>query len=230
MASYRPVLYMEFNYNSYLKPYLMTKFPYVPTYFPFHELVWAMKSIISNERMYDPQNPAIVLCSLELESVLNKSAFHHASLVQILRRHIVPSHAQIVPKKSVPKFFYWQSLQQITVPFRFNKAPIMSITPSPHERFMISPQFRSVLAQVPTFDQNEKIFSFTYLKEILSHYLALKDIVDYREKDIFLVYNDPLGYIFKVMAFHSDQINFLLIKQLTPVRRSLRIYNFQQEK
>ena len=232
MASpYQTVFYTKFIFNSYLKDFLAIRFQYVPTYFPLYELVWAMQIIISNEKMYDPQNPAIILCNPDLEAVLNKKAFHHKSLVHILSQHIVPIWPYVILKNNIPKSFYWKCQHHITVPFQFNSSPIMLITPSPHERFKISSHFRSVLAQVPLFNKNETVFSFTELREFLWHYLTLKmiDIVDFRESEIFIVNNDPLGYIFKVSAFHPDQINFLLINQLTPVRRSLRIYDFKHK-
>lgn len=230
MASYQHVLYVEFIKESLLRQYVISKLSNVPKVFPFNELICVIQNLIFNEKLYDPQNPAIIMCDSLLEFVLNKKTIYFRDLPLVLTQHVIPLFTQLVLQNCVTPV-HNQFKNHVTIPFQVNNTALINITPKTHERFKISSQLRSVLSQAAGFDVNETVFSFEYLHHFLWQYLLLKfaTFVDPRDPSIYVIDNDPLSYIFKVKAFHCCQINFLLTKQLIPVRRSLRIYNFNNK-
>jgi E3 ubiquitin-protein ligase Mdm2 len=83
-------------------------------------------------------------------------------------------------------------------------------------RFELKQDFRVVLSTLPTFNINQKLFTYEEVTRFLSTYiLSKKDcFFDPRNIKLALVKDDPLGKAFKVDSFHRCQVTSLLRKQL----------------
>lgn len=68
--------YYIFKPSAPLKLYLKSKLPELRERITLTEVLTMLKKIISNEKMFDQQNPAIIICSKQLETALNMRALH----------------------------------------------------------------------------------------------------------------------------------------------------------
>ena len=71
-----------------LHQYIMKKGGVIKTLFRLKEILLILKRAISDEGLYDVNNPVIVLCNLELEEALNIKAFHDDELIGVLIKHL----------------------------------------------------------------------------------------------------------------------------------------------
>ena len=61
---------------------------YYKKFYMIGEVLAILKAVISDEKMYDVRNPSIVLCSPELELVLDRKAFHISELTERIMNQV----------------------------------------------------------------------------------------------------------------------------------------------
>ena len=67
---------VSFKDNSKLKIYIHQKTQNTKMFFTLGEIIAILKAIINWKNLYDDRNPAIILCSFELELALDCKALH----------------------------------------------------------------------------------------------------------------------------------------------------------
>jgi hypothetical protein len=83
-------------------------------------------------------------------------------------------------------------------------------------RFTLKSEFRGVLSTLPTFNQNQTLFSYKEVSTLLSNYILSKKnfFIEPRNAKLAMIKGDPLSKAFKVDSFHQCQVTSLLRKQL----------------
>ena len=191
----------EFNMNSMLKEFLINKTGVDKTFYSLGEVLTILKNTIREEGMFDPSNPAVILCNPDLERALNMKALHVTEV-----RDLVLSQM----KGSLPQ----QPSPRIT---RIANNPT-AVHADESARFTLKPRFLKVLGSAPGADPNKQIFSYEDVTILLSKYILSRKntMFDPRNIKLALIADDPLGDAFGVKAFHRCQVNNLLKRQLIP--------------
>jgi hypothetical protein len=84
-----------FKPGSYLKTFLTDKTNVYKTYYSLAEILTILKDVVRGEKLFDPNNPSIILCSPGLKRALNMKALHVTQIRSQVMDHItkVPEHA-----------------------------------------------------------------------------------------------------------------------------------------
>ena len=83
-----PSTVISFEEGSTLKAYIEGKSHISKTFYVIGEVLAILKTVISEEKMYNERNPSIVLCSQELEEVLDRKALHISELTECITSQI----------------------------------------------------------------------------------------------------------------------------------------------
>lgn len=92
--------YYTFKPNAPLKSYIQSKVP--PNerrdHYTLAEVLIILKGIIRDERMFDPKNPAIIMCSKELDDALNMRALHVTEIRELVASQLLrlPERFQVM--------------------------------------------------------------------------------------------------------------------------------------
>lgn len=224
--NYNAVFYV-FKPNSSLQLFINKKINFVAKRFTLFNLLTTIKNIIRDEKLFDPNNPSIILCSTDLENVLQKKALHVRDLRNIVLKQLVPK------PKLVVSFSFKQLLNRQTqlnsdviVQFKFQthksanhftlKKPLRKYIgiPQNHEKFTITPAFYSILTTLPNFKHYDKKFTFKQIVHLFEKYVEQKNIYS---SGIIYLDSDPLGQVFNVVAIHVSQINLFVLKHVVPI-------------
>lgn len=66
------------------------------------EILLDIKEIIKTKRMFDPNNPAIILCDQEMEKVLNMKAIHVSQIRSVIQQHLELVEVNTIRPANVP--------------------------------------------------------------------------------------------------------------------------------
>ena len=77
-----------FKPNSELKKYIQHKTKISKTFFILGKVTAILQTIIEQEKQYDKRNPAVIICSEELELALKYEALHHKELKDAIISHL----------------------------------------------------------------------------------------------------------------------------------------------
>ena len=211
----------QFNPRSRLKRFLARRTGSRRDYYSLHEVLMSLQQIIRKERMFDHSNPAIIICSSELERALDMKALHVSEIRDLVLLQLTKAPGQeLIPRTTTGQGD--QQTQRPTLPPKITKPTSVSITTytNKHAKFTLRPNLLKVLQLVPGVDNEKTVFSYEEVTQILSEYILSRkdDIFDPRNIRLALVANDPIGLAFNVRSFHRCQINNLLKQQLIPFR------------
>ncbi len=105
------------------------------------------------------------------------------------------------------------NINNVSAPEKLNPTVYSNI----NAKFELKSNFRSVLLTLPTFNHNQKLFSYNEVSLLLSRYiLSKKDIFfDSRNVKLAIIRGDPLSKAFQVDSFHRCQLTSLLRKKLS---------------
>lgn len=204
----------RFKNDAKLHPFLAIKAPDMiqlnKVNYTLFTVLSAMRSLISNERLYDPNNTTVIICSLELEAALGMKSLHVTEVRDVVLTQmevLYPGLLASIPDNPADNN---RALAQQHGRFDVNG------------RFYVKPHFLRVLRMVNEVDKSQQVFSYKEVTSYLSQYiLDNKDrFFDDRNIKIAHVENDPLGIAFNVKAFHRTQVTTLLRNQLIPVRNN----------
>jgi hypothetical protein len=154
------------------------------------QLLQSLRAIILEEGLYDSSNPSTVMCSAELELVLNRKALHVAEIWPLLMSHLIRSKLQPAPSAPRPT----------------SSQP----TPAPSSRTS-----SVVLKTTPGADQEQTYYLYSEVVKLVSEYIiAHPRVVDPRHVQLAIVEDDPLGAALGVKAFHRWQVPSFIRNQL----------------
>lgn len=207
--------------NALLHQYVMKKGRITKTLFRLREILLVLKRTISDEGLYDVNNPVIILCDAELEEALNIKAFHDDELIGVLVKHL----AKIDNNGFVSRYFREDlSLlpeQETSNPIRPPVAIYAhnfpgSIRLRKDMNFTCKSKFLQVLRSLPEVEENKTVFTLEEILKSLTAYLlrSREKFFDPRNTLVALVKGDPLGEALGMNAFHKTQVNNLLRGQL----------------
>lgn len=204
------------------------------------QILTLMKMIIAKAKLFDPRNPSIIECNRELESVFNMSYLHVKQVKEaILKSTILLSEYRkrryhLDPQKTLPAI-YSTNMPVIIPPPATPEQQTDLETDSgigSDEDTDCQPLKSEIKDEVcPLYWVSEglcnvlglsgKPMTYQDISTKLSHYiLARKEaLFDNRNIMVAIIKNDPLGDVFKVRAFHRDQVSDFLNKNVRQVWR-----------
>ena len=207
---------ISFEAQSPLKLYLdkITKIPKI--FYTLGEVVAILQRVILDEEQCVPANPCMVMCSPALSEALQCTALHKSEVAERVMTQVTqPSYYDLsrTGKKAIKPGLPTRGSPALTINM---KAPFK----------VKSNYFRSILSSVDKSCNSKTIFTFGEVASTLSKYIvSRKDrLFDSRHPRAALVGGDPLGRAFRVSVFHRFQLEFLILRQLIPIklRRSVR--------
>jgi len=217
----------KFRQESSLLSYVNNKNGTEKKYYTLAEILTVLKDTIRGEKLYDEKNPSIILCSDELENVLNMKALHVTEIRDLVLGHLI----KIQDEAFLAKFRHHTSNQGSSdnVPISTVNTPAQrlihtsnistQVVTDKNAKFKVNQKFLDVLSVVPNFDKSRTVYTYEEVTLLLSTYILMnkKKFFDTRNIKLAMVQDDPLGEAFGVNAFHRCQVNNLLRGQLTPV-------------
>lgn len=163
-----------------------------------HQLLHAT---IKAQDMYDDNNHSIIICTPELEHVLNVKAMHTLDLLSKILEHITRESPNNMP----PKY------ERIT-PAEIDQNDFWNQhTPIHHShngsvQYFVQESLRKILGLAQRKYSEQEIY-----RELCSYIISSPSIIiDNRNATIAQIGNDPIGKIFKMQAIHSSQIEYII--------------------
>lgn len=97
--------FYAFKSGSSLKAYFQNKIPEFKHCYTLHKILSFLKNIIQDEQLFDAQNPAIILCSEDLENAFNKKTIHVSEIRGLVSDQLLrlPERFQIMLKEQEMK-------------------------------------------------------------------------------------------------------------------------------
>jgi len=205
------VLHSEYRFTekgASLQQFLQRKFNKSKELYTLAEILLDLTELIKSERLYDPKNNPIIICSEELEMALNMKALHVNEM-----RPLVLSLLVLVNSKSQP------DTTQPALQRRVNPRLPVPSPPAPPDksaRFKLKEKFREVLLSTKNDGKDQTIFRYDEVTALFARYILSRrmDLFDPRNIKLAFVKNDPLGEAFGVNSFHRLQVTNLINQQL----------------
>ena len=192
---------IKWKEDSRLKRFLNMKCDEKDRSFTYLQVLKILKDVITSEKLFDPKNPAIILCDDNLEQALDQKALHVSQLNAAIIPHLANSE-QI----EFPQVFHNKNSTDHGKRFFGN----------PMTEFSMQPNLLNLIRELAGPNNTKSIFSVTEILNLVSHYIISNrsTIFDSRNITLALVKNNLLGKALDVAAFHRSQIRALLDKQL----------------
>ena len=215
----------EFKPFSELQSFLMRKRGFDKRVFSLQDILIVLKHIISQEKLFDPRNTSIIVCSEGLEKSLNVRALH----VSEFRSQVLTQLIRINEDNSFPRYCWERGQSQERTRPSIGAASrcihyanvSTNTTVDPDCKFSCSERLLMWIKTLPEIDKNQTIFSYKEITKLVSKYIISNKLrlFDQRNVKVCIVTNDPLGAIFELNYFHRCQFPNLLMGQLTPVTK-----------
>ena len=219
----------RFKVNSKVHRYLAYHSPGFVTLrkrdYNLYEVILALKKLIVSEKLYDPQNPTVILCNEFLEDALEVKALHVTEVKDFVIKQMplidqeekiggcqCQYHGGVTNPYEVPS---WASNSANAVVARANVSPNFDL----EAKYYVKPGLLKVLHSIEGVNPLLRVFQYRKIADLLSGYiLSKRDVLfDERNIKIAMVENDPLGEAFGVKAFARCQVTSLLRAQLLPI-------------
>ena len=173
-----------------------------------HTICSIIKKLIMKGQNFDKNNPSIILCNQLLENIFGMKALHISQVQNALAKSLI----------SINKI----DIESIIQPTKIEKS---------NNRYRLSDHLRELFIASGIMNPNKQFFTYQEAANYFSAYIiANKDyILDSRNISVAIIKNDPLAKIFKVKAFHRNQVYLFLKPHLFPCdvqplkKRMLRI-------
>ena len=196
--------------------------------FTLLNLLKFIKNFVSENNMFDPQNPTIIILNGEMEEALGIKALHVEELREMVAKHLFSVTGDM------PRIRTWFQPEMCWAPQVMTDLPNLTGLYLPHppvasdnHDYIMDNNFRQVLGELhlgkPKVNEEGHL---TYkvrvvLRGVSSYILAKKTFLfDDRHKFVCLVMNDPLGTALEVGAFHRCQLAALVMRKLKRVKDS----------
>lgn len=190
------------------------------------ELMLALKDVVTNKKLFDPENPTIIICDDNLEDALDVKAFHVSETrfylerqLEVIQQNIIePNASPATTQTTLPtpdSLFLlpsWASPTATAVVARLYADANFDIT----AKYTAKPDFLKVLHSVSGVDPTCRVFFYTEITGLLSKYIMANKEKLFRSRNIKVCYveDDLLGKAFGVRAFARNQVTSLLRSQL----------------
>ena len=169
--------------------------------FTLAEILNHLKDIITEERLYDPNNRKLIVCSPELENVFEMKALHDTQLTRVVRRQLVQT-CQAPPPAGLQ-----DDMEAAKGPE--DVGPVLSGV-----KFLLQPGLRAVLQTLPVFDPDQTSFTYFQIQSLVFDYIKVKNLLVPNNTAVAFVRDDPLGKLFQVQAFHRAQADTFIQRHL----------------
>jgi hypothetical protein len=203
------------------------------TIFTLRKVITHLKVIIREEGLYDPRNPAVIICDDDLDIAIDKPGLHVTEVRPLVLLHLVLSdyvplparfccgHARTAAESLATTSVLGVNLSTPPPAVR-PAAPVPSGAPAncysdKMSLFKMSPELRNALLLVPSFPTGRSVFRYDEITSILSDYILanMSDLADRRHPRLLFIGDDPLERAFQVDTVHRVQITGFLRKALS---------------
>ena len=218
---------ISFKEGSTLKGYIERRTLVPKTFYTIGEALALLMKVIATEGMYDKGNPHMVLCSPELEEILNRKALLSTQLTdRIMSQVAFPVNYMMRPTNGVRP--HLEPFQESS-PSRRTSSIVTRREIHDRILFELESKFLEVIQSVSR--KSRKYFTITEVTGLLVKYICRRrdKIIDIRNPTVALVSEDPLGKAFGLQAFHRTQLRSFMLRHMTlsttrcnPQRRSRR--------
>ena len=185
---------ISFKEDSTLKRYIERKTLISKPFWTLGEALSAIMKVIAMEGMYDKGNPYMVLCSPELEEILNRKALLSTQLTD-----------RIMSQVAFPMNYMMRPINGGCPHLEFSQESSLSRRTSSiatrrdfHDKtlFELESKFLEVIQSVSR--KSRKYFTITEVTRLLVKYIYHRQdkIIDLRNPTVALVSEDPLGEVF----------------------------------
>ena len=181
--------------------------------FTISEISRLLLFIFWNKNIKEPSNRHMIVCDPETESCFNMRCFHLSQLHRVIAKMIKTAGRDVSTRNEdeLPLFLPPPEKRKKT---RSKKK--MRIIKNVNANFYVKPEFLELLRTLPRVDQDNVVFSYYDLADLLGEYLLEQKntFIDSRNPFVVYIAGSPLGRIFGCRAFHMSQI-FAMISRAT---------------
>lgn len=222
-------VFYTFKQGAPLQSYLAKRKNFSRIQFTLGKLLTVLRIIICEEKLYDARNPAVIICSTELEKVLRIKAFHVKETIDIVKKQLILQPKLVVTfsfKNLLKRQFQRNVCVNIQLHYKThctaenfaykNIIQLQIKSPKLNETFKITPNLYNVLATVPNFDHSQSIFTFKQISDLFVKYILFnhQTITHRSNPNILFLESNPLGAVFEMKCLHSSQKLWCLLKHL----------------
>ena len=228
----------QFVNNSNLHTYLALKVPHIVSLaermITMYDLFYALFMVITNEYLFDHNNPTIIICDRDMEMVFGVHAMHMDQMKDYTMKHVdffglvsctLYSHSQ---PEIISRLPLWAKGVKGTMPFN---DIYQGCKPSRNAYCILKPAFIDFLQSV--IDINKTIWSYNEVCNTLTQYIMnnIDMIVDDRNMEICSIEGTLLERAFNVRKFSKSQFVKLCHDQIitTNDRTSAQIVHRDHE-
>ena len=181
--------------------------------FTLAEILNHLKDIITEERLYDPNNRKLIVCSPELENVFEMKALHVTQLTREVRRQLRHLQTRQAPPPAAAAVAV-TATSTLQDDMEAAKGP-EDVDPAPSGvKFLLQPGLRAVLQTQPVFDPDQTSFTYFQIQSLVFAYIKVKNLLVPNNTAVAFVRDDPLGKLFQVQAFHRAQADTFIQRHL----------------
>ena len=209
-----------FKSQSRLEIYLKSKCNFSKTKFTLREILYLLRDIIKNEELFDKRNPAVIICSPELEESLDLKALHVTQIKHAVIKQLNPMEEKINGRTTTLSHKKSDTSKQDEN--CKNENIQRGDQSNKYRMYVVRPPLLRVLRTLPRFSQHCAIFTYEYISRKVVEYILLNKerFFDKRNVTLAILKDDPLGIAFNVYAFHKSQFSDLLMKQIIPLNQN----------
>jgi hypothetical protein len=175
--------------------YIIQKMGTEQLVYTLEQLLRALRNIILAKGTFDESNPSIVMCSADLEEVLDRRALHVAKIRPIVMTHLIRTRLQTGQTIQVPRPLPLESSQPSQPRSSKTTSIATKVSISESTMFRLKPLFHKVLKTVRGASQSQTVYKYSKITKLLSEYiLANRNKLIYpRHFKRAIVSGDPLG-------------------------------------
>ena len=214
-----PDTIVSFKLDSGLKSYVQLKTKITKTFYTFGEIIAILLSLIRDEKQYDERNPALIICSEELQLALKCKALLFKELKDAIINQLAFTQEYLgkglVPQPSSKK----------------SECFVTHIAMNKRAHFKLKGHFLELLQGTSRLNRNRTIYSYEDICALVCKYIRDRKDRFFHKQEIKVcwVQDDLLEKCFNVRAFHFVQLRALIWSQIgtchVQTRRSPRIRN-----
>ena len=179
--------------------------------FTLMEITNKLHDIIRRQQMLDANNKSIIVCTPELEDVLNMSGLHTLELLSAVTEHVkkatfLSSYEDFVCIQ--------QGIQKDLFTTTNQKENYESNTTKQQKLYHVDDNLYKIISE-----DSVRPVKLEDLLELVSSYIHDSTTIEIDSRNMKIAYigNDPLGQILQMKVFHSSQIQYILSHFVTPI-------------
>lgn len=179
--------------------------------FTLLEITNKLHDIIRRQKMLDTNNKSIIVCTPELEDVLNMSGLHTLELLSAVTEHVKKAtflsnyEDFICIQQGIQKDIFTTTNQEENYESR---------TTQQQKLYHVDDNLYKIISKDPI-----RPVKTEDLLELMASYIHDSTTVEIDSRNMKIAYigDDPLGKILQMKVFHSSQIQYILSHFITPI-------------